>query len=68
MRVADYVATLFYPCIGGNNESGSLFDRIIGRSDECHWTQPIQKFEHDSCYLSLAIGLLIFNHIMLRTL
>jgi hypothetical protein len=68
MRVADYAATLFHPCVGGDVQSGSLFDRIIGRSDECRWAQPIQKIEHDSCYLSLVIGLLIFNHIMLRTL
>jgi hypothetical protein len=69
MRVADYIATLYDPCIGNIKESGGLFDRIIGRSDECNWlNSPLQKLNHESCYLSICIGLLIFNHIMLRTL
>jgi hypothetical protein len=69
MKLADYIATLFYPCVGIAEDSGSIFGRIIGRSDECSWLKaPLQKFEHDSCYLSIVVGLLIFNHITLRTL
>jgi hypothetical protein len=68
MHVTSYVTNNFHPCLSHSTP----FDLLLGQSSSCtwfeFWAHPEKAYQRFACFFSIAIGLLIFNHLMLRTL
>lgn len=68
MHVTSYVTNNFHPCL----RHSTPFDLLLGQASSCtwfeFWAHPETAYQRFACFFSIAIGVLIFNYLMLRTL
>jgi hypothetical protein len=77
IHITGYVTNNFHPCPRPsiNHHFDLLFghaDLLFGQASTCtwldYWAAPDKAYQRIACFISIAIGLLIFNRLMLRTL